>query len=65
MGNNAELTERIVNPKQKRNAVILTHNYQRGEAQDIFEHNNTLWDTRWQTHNPKVVGSSPTPATIF
>ncbi|PIU22970.1 MAG: hypothetical protein COT13_05530 [Chloroflexi bacterium CG08_land_8_20_14_0_20_45_12] len=29
-----------------------------------FERKSTLWDTIRQPHNPKVVGSNPTPATI-
>jgi len=38
MGNrDAELTEEILDLKQKRGAVILAHNYQRGEVQDIAD----------------------------
>lgn len=37
MGNNAKLTEEILSLKQRRNAVILAHNYQRGEVQDIAD----------------------------
>ncbi|MBM3149397.1 MAG: quinolinate synthase NadA, partial [Chloroflexi bacterium] len=31
----AELRHKILNLKKKRNAVILVHNYQLGEVQDI------------------------------
>lgn len=34
---NAELTERILRLKSERNAVILAHNYQLGEVQDIAD----------------------------
>ena len=34
---NAEITEEILSLKQKRKAVILAHNYQRGEVQDIAD----------------------------
>lgn len=38
MGNkDAELVEKILTLKQKRNAVILAHNYQLGEVQDIAD----------------------------
>ena len=37
MKQNSELIEKILNLKQKRKAVILTHNYQRGEVQDIAD----------------------------
>jgi len=37
VGNNAKLTEEILSLKQRRNAVILAHNYQRGEVQDIAD----------------------------
>jgi len=37
VGNNAKLTEKILSLKQRRNAVILAHNYQRGEVQDIAD----------------------------
>jgi quinolinate synthase len=33
--NQAELVEKITELKRKRNAVILVHNYQRPEVQDI------------------------------
>ncbi len=35
--NNAELNERILGLKGKRKAVILVHNYQLGEVQDIAD----------------------------
>ena len=34
---NAELTENILKLKKERNAVILAHNYQLGEVQDIAD----------------------------
>jgi quinolinate synthase len=34
---NAELVEKISAVKKKRNAIILVHNYQRGEVQDIAD----------------------------
>ena len=34
---NAEITEKILNLKQKGKAVILAHNYQRDEVQDIAD----------------------------
>jgi len=34
---NAEIVEKTLNLKQKRNAVILVHNYQPGEIQDIAD----------------------------
>lgn len=34
---NAELTEKILSLKERRNAVILAHNYQLGEVQDIAD----------------------------
>ena len=34
---NAELIEKILSLKKKRNAVILAHNYQIGEVQDIAD----------------------------
>ena len=38
MGNrDVELTEKIISLKKRRNAVILAHNYQRGEVQDIAD----------------------------
>lgn len=38
MGNrNEELVEKILNLKDKRNAIILAHNYQLGEIQDIAD----------------------------
>ncbi|MFH1624645.1 MAG: quinolinate synthase NadA, partial [Pseudomonadota bacterium] len=36
-GSNAELVERIANLRKERNAVILAHNYQLGEVQDIAD----------------------------
>ena len=35
--NNSELVEKILSLKRKREAVILAHNYQRGEIQDIAD----------------------------
>ncbi len=35
--NNSELIEKILNLKRERNAVILAHNYERGEVQDIAD----------------------------
>ena len=29
-----------------------------------FVRKTKVWDTKHQTHNPEVVGSNPTPATI-
>jgi len=37
MANNTELTEKILVLKQQKNAIILVHNYQRGEVQDIAD----------------------------
>ena len=37
MDRQPELTEKILNLKKKRNAVILAHNYQLGEIQDIAD----------------------------
>ncbi len=37
MDRESELTERILELKEKRNAVILVHNYQLGEVQDIAD----------------------------
>jgi quinolinate synthase len=37
MKNNAELIERIGDLKEQRQAVILAHNYQAGEVQDIAD----------------------------
>ncbi|HDH52899.1 MAG TPA: quinolinate synthase NadA, partial [Nitrospirae bacterium] len=34
----AILREKILNLKQKKNAIILAHNYQRDEVQDIADH---------------------------
>lgn len=36
-GNNAELVDKILDLKRKRKAVILAHNYQPGEVQDIAD----------------------------
>ena len=33
----AELREKILGLKRRKNAVILAHNYQRGEVQDIAD----------------------------
>ncbi len=35
--NNAELTQRILNLKARKKAIILSHNYQLGEVQDIAD----------------------------
>jgi len=35
--NNAELNERVLSLKGKRKAVILAHNYQMDEVQDIAD----------------------------
>ena len=35
--NNAELTEKILSLKSRMKAIILAHNYQRGEVQDIAD----------------------------
>ncbi|GAG37826.1 unnamed protein product, partial [marine sediment metagenome] len=35
MKDDTELTEKILGLKSSRNAVILAHNYQAGEVQDI------------------------------
>ncbi len=37
MGNNNELSAKIADLKQKRKAIILVHNYQLGEVQDIAD----------------------------
>jgi len=34
---NADLIEKILPPKEQRNAIILAHNYQLGEVQDIAD----------------------------
>jgi len=35
--NDAKLKEKIINLKERRNAIILSHNYQPGEIQDIAD----------------------------
>ena len=35
------------------------------KGKDNFERKRWVWETSLQTHNPKVVGSNPTPATRF
>src|SRR4030043_1212697 len=37
MDRESELTERILKLKEKRNAVLLVHNYQLGEVQDMAD----------------------------
>src|SRR4030043_1856296 len=37
MDREAELAEKVLSLKKRRNAVILSHNYQRGEIQDIAD----------------------------
>jgi quinolinate synthase len=37
MDREAELAEKVLSLKKRRNAVILVHNYQLGEIQDIAD----------------------------